>query len=179
MTNMDNATTEPPAELSAEEMERRTQIARKRSAAFGNITALLAKSPPYSDLKISDLSWLAGSAVTTGQFAIAEAHERTSGAVMPVGVVMWARVSEAVDQKLRGMTGETLKLELDEWRSGDIPWIIATVGERRVVSELLNNLMTSAFEGHEPRIRARTKDGTIKAGRLRLKDGEAEAAPEA
>lgn len=173
------ADTPTPVELSAEELEKRTDIAQKRSAAFGNITALLAKTPPYQDLKIADLAWIAGPALTTGQFVLAEAHDRASGTVMPVGVVMWARVSAAVDEKLSAMTDETIKLDLKDWRSGDIPWIIATVGERRVVSRMLSNLMASTFEGREPRIRARNADGKIINGKLRLKDGEAETSPDA
>jgi hemolysin-activating ACP:hemolysin acyltransferase len=87
--------------------------------------------------------------------------------VAPVGVVFWARVSPEVDQRLtEKIATEPVRLQLPEWRSGSIIWIVDAVGEHKVIEAMLTRLLETDWKGQEVRLRARTKDGGYKVGVL-------------
>jgi hemolysin-activating ACP:hemolysin acyltransferase len=68
---------------------------------------------------LADLEWLVLPAVLSKQVSVVQAQQ--SGVPVPVGVAIWASVSTAVDQRLSDLSAP-LRLQSDEWRSGDIPW---------------------------------------------------------
>ena len=78
---------------------------------------------------VADLGWLVVPAVANGQFAVAEARSQETGAITPVGALLWALVSADVDKHLTDLSAP-LRLKPNEWRSGDIPWIILAIGDR-------------------------------------------------
>ena len=63
------------------------------------------------------------------------------------------------DARLSRDLAAPVRVRPDEWRSGDIYWLIEAVGEARAVSALLKQLSESAFKGHEVKMRARTEGG--------------------
>jgi hypothetical protein len=77
-------------------------------------------------------------------------------------------VSDDVDKRLSDMTGP-LRLKPDEWRSGDIPWIVVATGSRKVIEGLVQQLSKTAFKGRAPKTRIRGKDGKISVGHLGVK----------
>ncbi|MGH1419217.1 MAG: toxin-activating lysine-acyltransferase [Hyphomicrobiaceae bacterium] len=160
--------------LSEEQMNKARDVAKQAAAAFGEVTALMMRTQPYADMPLKNLSWLVGPAITTGQFALAEARDKKSGNTVPVGAVLWAMVSEEIEQKLTAATKETDRLEIDDWQSGNVPWIVAAVGDSKVVSTLLERLAKSAFKNEPARIRGRDEDGNMTVGKLRIKPKEGE-----
>ena len=86
---------------------------------------------------------------------------------MPAAIVLWASVSAAVDKKLSENVNAPIKLRPDEWKSGDILWLIEGIGDGRVVSEILKQLGETAFKGREVKLRARGKDGKNAVSTLR------------
>ena len=173
-----------PAEPKAPEMEVASQGvqtaapglegAQKRSmadvhlaAAFGEIVLLLLRSP-RNNYSVADLGWLVAPAVGHGQFALAEARSEETGAVRPVGAVLWAMVSDDVDKRLSDVT-VPLRLKPDEWRSGDIPWIVVATGGMKVVEGLIQQLSKTVFKGKPPKTRIRGTDGKISVGHLGVK----------
>jgi cytolysin-activating lysine-acyltransferase len=169
------ASTGGTAALSPEEAKRRVQLAKQLAASFGELVMLLMHSPSERKHTLADLEWLAVPAVMNGQFALAEAQAKDTGVVTPVGALLWAFVSPEIDARLSDVS-KPVMLKPDEWRSGDIPWIILAVGDKRVVGGLLEKLTQPAFKGKLPKTRLRGADGKISVGTIEVKQAAAPAA---
>ena len=52
-----------------------------------------------------------------------------------------------------------MRLRPDEWKSGDILWLIEAVGDGRVVPGLLKQLSENALKGRDVKMRVRGQDG--------------------
>lgn len=157
-----------PAMLDPDEAKRRAAAAKQAAASFGEIVSLLMRSPTEKTHTLQDLEWLVAPAIVTGQFAVADAQSRETGAVMPVGAVLWANVSPEIDQQLSSNLDAPPRLRPQDWRSGDIPWIIMSIGDSRVVGGLLQQLSKSLFKDRPAKIRAKGADGKIVVGRLEI-----------
>jgi cytolysin-activating lysine-acyltransferase len=149
---------EKPA-LSAEERTKRVATAKKLAAAFGEMVTLLMRSSTDRQRPLQDLEWMVIPALKAGQFAIAEAHSKETGAVTPIGAVVWAFVSKDVDERLAASPDRLVPLRPEDWRSGDIPWIIVAIGEPKIVGGLLQPLAKTVFKGRPPKMRVRGADG--------------------
>lgn len=143
---------EQAAELSAEELQKRAAASKGISAAFGEIVAVLARSQHYKHYSLADLEWLAAPAIALGQFAKADAQHKTLGFTTPIAIVMWAKVSEEVDQRLSAALDQPIRLKPQEWKSGDIAWVVVAEGEQRATAALLQQIKERLF-----------KDATLKA----------------
>lgn len=121
------------------------------AVTFTRIISILMRSPHYRQYTIADLEWLVAPAILTGQSAVMEA--RVNGKQMPVAVAMWASVSEDVDQRLSSNLSTPLKLQPDEWRSGDILWLVDAVGDRTAVARLLKDVQASVFKQRQAKMR--------------------------
>ena len=164
------AASAPAAEaLSPEESKKRLVAAKQMAAAFGEIVTLLMRSPADKHHSLGDLEWLVVPAVARGHYALAEAQSKETGAMSPVGAVLWAFVSEDVDKRLTDLTAP-LRLKPNEWRSGDIPWIVMAAGDMRVLGGLIQQLTKTVFKDRAPKMRARGADGKVTVGRLEVKD---------
>ena len=129
-----NATADSPSTGTRLSKEKAAAASTQLSAAFGKITAVLMRAPMYRQMHLSDLEWLVAPAVATRQFLIAELQNKTNGLTVPVSAVLWARVSDDVDQRLTSNAGQAIRLRPEEWKSGSIPWLIAAAGEPRTVT---------------------------------------------
>jgi cytolysin-activating lysine-acyltransferase len=161
--------TEAPA-LDAEEAKKRAAASKRMAASFGEIALLMSQSPAEQHYALRDLDWLVAPAVRLGQFALAEAQSKTNGLVVPVGAILWALVSPEVDQRLSGQETGPVRLAPGEWRSGDIPWIIHTVGEPKILGGLMEQLTKTVFKDKAPKMRVRGQDGKAKVGEVHVKE---------
>jgi hemolysin-activating ACP:hemolysin acyltransferase len=162
----------PPAgesKLSPEDAKKRLVAAKQMAAAFGEIVTLLMRSPADKHHSLGDLEWLVVPAVARGQYALAEAQSKETGAMSPVGAVLWAFVSEDVDKRLSDLAAP-VRLKPNEWRSGNIPWIVLATGDMRVLAGLIQQLTKTTFKDQAPKMRARGPDGKVTVGRLEVKD---------
>ena len=126
------------------------------AVAFAKIVSLLMRSPHHKHYSLADLEWLVLPPLASGQFCIMEAKAAGSSEIgVPVGVALWASVSPEVDQRLTAITqpGTTLRLRPDEWRSGDILWLIEAVGDQRVMPGLFKQLSETKWKGREVKVR--------------------------
>jgi cytolysin-activating lysine-acyltransferase len=82
---------------------------------------------------------------------------------MPVRVALWASVSTAVDQRLSDLSA-AWRLEPDEWRSGDIPWLVELVADSPTRQVLLKHLGETIFKGRGIKLRVRSADGKMQIG---------------
>ncbi len=120
-------------------------VAKKMAASFGEIVTLLMHSAGDKHRSLVDLEWLVVPAVARGQFALADAQSKESGAVAPVGAVLWALVSEDVDKRATGNT--------------------------RILAGLIQQITKTAFNDRQPKMRARGADGKVTVGELKIKEG--------
>ena len=128
---------------------------------FGQIVTILMRSPQHKFLPLADLEWLVLPAVLGGQCSVAQAQ--LSGTAVPVGLALWASVSTAVDQRLSDLSAPG-RLQPDEWRSGDILWLVELVADARTRQLLLTNLGETVFRGREIKMRVRGADGQLQIG---------------
>ena len=163
------APVESPAAISPQ-MRQRNASAIRQSLDFAQIVSVLMRSPYHKHLALSDLEWLVLPPLLAGQFGVGQASARKGAPTLPAAVALWARVSPDVDKRLSENANVPIRLRPDEWRSGDILWLVEIVGDPRVVPQLMKRLGDTAFKGRDVKIRARGEDGkpvakTVAAGR--------------
>lgn len=122
------------------------------------------RSNPYRHSSLSDLEWLVLPPIMTVQFAILDAQ--VSGQTMPVALALWASVSAEVDQRLSDPTLPSIRLKPDEWRSGDILWLIDAVGDGTAIPHLLRGLIDGVFAGKQVKMRRVGPQRMTTMGRL-------------
>jgi hemolysin-activating ACP:hemolysin acyltransferase len=150
----------------SEEARRRAAAAVRHSLAFAQIVSILMHSPRYRHYTLGDLEWLVLPPLLTGQCSVAEAKSKENGASVPVAVALWASVSADVDRRLTENLSTPIRLRPDEWRSGDILWLIDAVGDRRVVPGLLKQLADNTLKGREIKVRGRGEGGKVEVKNL-------------
>ncbi len=155
--------------MSPEDAKKRMIASKQMAAAFGEIVSLLMRSPSDKHHSLQDLEWLVVPAVVRGQYALAEAQSKETGATAPVGAVLWGLVSDEVDKRLSDLSAP-LRLKPDEWRSGDIPWIVHATGDMKVLGGLIQQLTKTAFKDRQPKMRVRGRDGKVSVGHLEIKE---------
>ena len=149
-----------PPELSAEQLRAMAGAARAATAAFGEIVSLLMRLPQYKHYALSDLEWLVVPALLTGQFSLVTAQSKTKGMTAPVGIVLWASVSEELDQRLSAASGQPIRLHPQDWVSGDILWVLLASGDERVIQGMLKRLQEKEWANKKPaKLFVRAKDG--------------------
>lgn len=114
------------------------------SQVLGEITWLLTQSPVHKQLFIGDLEWFVMPAVLLEQFRI------FNGPQHPVGVALWATVSEETESRL---VDGAHKLRPDEWKNGDRPWLIELIapfgGQEEIMSDFSSNIFPDrSFKYH-------------------------------
>jgi cytolysin-activating lysine-acyltransferase len=119
------------------------------------------QSPLYRHYAIADLEWLVVPPLVAGAFALAEANTQANGPSFPVATVLWASVSPDVDKRLSENLTAPIRLRPDEWRSGDQFWVIAAIGEPKVLGGLLQQLQKAAFGDRSVKIRTAGEDGKV------------------
>jgi hemolysin-activating ACP:hemolysin acyltransferase len=175
------AKSQPPHDASTtplrtpEQQQKAAAASKMMMAAYGEIVNILSRSPNHGNKTLADLEWLAMPAVMTGQFSLAESQSKTHGLVTPTGLVTWASVSPDVDRRLTENIQKSLRLRPNEWKSGDILWLMDAVGEPKIVDAMLRNLVQTSWKGRIVRIRANGSDGTFKVGTIAAAPAETTA----
>ena len=85
-------------------------------------------------------------AVVNNQYLLAEAQSKASGFVVPVGAVLWVSVSAEARPRLSENLDQPFELAPNEWRSGDIGWLVVVVGDSRVINLMLKQLQETVLK---------------------------------
>jgi hemolysin-activating ACP:hemolysin acyltransferase len=106
-----------------------------------------------------------------GQFRLAHAMRPTGmrkadktprgGVSVPVAVVLWARVSSEIDRGLSESLDKQVRLQPNQWASGNNVWLMAAGGDRRAVPHFLKQLADDVFKGQHVKMRLRGPDGKV------------------
>lgn len=142
--------------LTDERMQAGLARAQQVHASLGSIVSVMMRSPRYQAVTLGYVQALVSPAIGTGQFAIINARDTERGFAAPVALALWASVSREVDARLSALGDKPMVLPMQDWRSGDIPWLIALVGDRRMAQPLLTNLQDKTFKGQA--LKARIKE---------------------
>jgi cytolysin-activating lysine-acyltransferase len=162
---------------SPEDAERVTERTKRITTAFGEIVSVFLRSPAHRHLFLADLEWLVVPALSTGQFALAEARHKESGLGAPVAVMLWATVSAEVDARLAANVGKPVRLKPDEWAAGPNAWVVEAVGEPRVVKALIDKALRGPLKGHALKVTTRSADGTPTLQLLQASDSPPASSP--
>jgi hemolysin-activating ACP:hemolysin acyltransferase len=145
--------------LSPEEAQRRAVATAKISVAFAQVVSVLMRSPVHKHFSLADLEWLVVPPLLAGQSLVVEAKAQSDGPGVPIAAALWASVATEVDKRLSENVNAPVRLRPDEWKSGDILWLVEVIGDGRVVPPLLKQLSETVFKGREVKLRIQGKDG--------------------
>ena len=140
----------PPAV--SEEMRQKLAASEMQFAlTFTRVVSVLLRSSHYKHYTLSDLEWLVMPPILTRQCAVL--HAEAGGLPVPVAVALWASVSPEVDGRLSQNVARPIRLRPDEWRSGEILWLIDVVGSAEASRQLLSRLQQEVFKGRQVKLR--------------------------
>jgi hemolysin-activating ACP:hemolysin acyltransferase len=146
--------------LRLEVLERRAEAAQREAAAIGQIVTLMIGSQPYKDRKLSDLRVTVLPAIRTGQYAVASGQSRSKGYARSLAAVLWACVSPEVDKRLSDPKSPA-RLNLTEWKCGDILWLVETIGDDRAIQALIQRLRANQWKGKSVKLRTTDAKGQV------------------
>ena len=117
------------------------------TAVLGETVAILMRDPRFRHVTLNDLEWAVVPALLTNQFMMMrgmvrpkfEGEDSTGdgpgdGLTVPVGLALWASVSDEVSEKLakQKADGVSYRLAPQEWNSGNNVWLLALVGPEKL-----------------------------------------------
>ena len=139
-------------EISKESLQR-YQAQKALAARFGEVVGFLMQSPAHKHFSLTDLEWLILPALLRNQISLAEINYMEKGLSKPVGLVAWAKVSEAIDKRLSDNPNQTIRLQPNEWNSGEIYWIIEALGAQKIVKPMIETLRNGPLKDKEIKLR--------------------------
>jgi hemolysin-activating ACP:hemolysin acyltransferase len=141
------------------------RVVEARFTVYGKILSILGRQKPFVDMPLGQIAAMVGPAVDAGLFAIADGQPKDqSGPAMPIAFIIWARVSAEVDKKLSENLQEMVTLTPQDWTSGDIHWLLLSVGPQQAVGAILKTVSQKLPPGQNFKTRFADKDGQQKVG---------------
>lgn len=127
--------------------------------SLGKMMAVLISSPRHQRMTLAEVYTRFLPPLTLNQFVVAEARPAGQEQTAPVGLVLWAEVSDAVQQRLMSDPTQPTLLAANEWRSGPNTWIVDALGPGPVVEAMMKQLLEGPFKGREVKLRRRQGEG--------------------
>lgn len=117
------------------------------------------RSPGHRNRTLADLEQIVIPALATRQFTVA--RRIVDDKVVPVGLIIWASVSPAIDAQLASSLDKPVALKPADWTSGENVWLVDAAGEARIVAAMINDACATKIK-RSMKVRAKDKDGTFK-----------------
>jgi hemolysin-activating ACP:hemolysin acyltransferase len=149
------------AALSPEEAKGRADYSHRIMQAFGSIVAIYMRSKTHRELRLAEVENIIGPAIATSQFSLAEAAHKENGLITPVAVVLWASLSDALDQEIAAHPEKPLALKATDWKTGDNVWVVEALGDQRVIGSIMSHLQQGTWKGRSVKMRSKAQDGKI------------------
>jgi len=107
------------------------------SHMLGEMVWLLTQSPTHRHFALADLEWMIMPPLMLEQYRIFR------GDTTPVGLALWAWLSEDAEKRLEAGLG---RLRPDDWKSGDRLWLVDLVApganeENQLTQKILGDLL--------------------------------------
>lgn len=122
---------------------------RREPNVYASAIWLMQLSRRHRHLFLADLEWALMPPLALQQFRLF--HKDS----VPIAQVTWAFVSAEVEERL---TQGRMRLKPEEWKSGDICWLIDVVAPPAVVPQIVQDVMKNAlagrtvkYFGHDPK----------------------------
>jgi hemolysin-activating ACP:hemolysin acyltransferase len=141
-------------------------VSKLVAASVGDIAVVFSRSPAHKHYSLADIEWMILPPVFNGQFYVAEAASAESGFRAPIAIATWAFVSEEVDHRLCADSAPRVRLRPDEWKGGEIAWIVDLAGNPRGVAGALQWLKSGPFKDKDAKVSAPRGDGRIQVETL-------------
>jgi len=117
------------------------------AATIGDLVVLFSRSPAHKHYALADIEWMVLPPVVARQVYIVEAANKETGFRAPVAAVTWAMVSEELDLVLQKQVGSSIRrLRPDQWKCGEVGWLIDAVGNAEGVRMALQWLAAGPFK---------------------------------
>ncbi len=129
------------------------------AAKFGDMVTILMQSKHHQDLRLADLRNRIVPPLLNKQYRVTEAGKGDTGVSVPAALILWARVSDSVHERLKAGINAPFDLTSDEWQSGENYWIIDIVGEQRCLAQGLTDLRKTDFKDKIIHYRVHGKEG--------------------
>ncbi|MCY1707282.1 toxin-activating lysine-acyltransferase [Pannonibacter sp. SL95] len=126
------------------------QVIRALHEGLGEMVTLLMRDPRWRHASLADLEWLLLPPLSLQQIVSARGKVKDrEGVTLPVGLGLWATVSPDVDAKLEAQkqAGIPPRLTPQDWKSGDICWLVVSVGPAELQQRLAEKLATEVLGG--------------------------------
>lgn len=159
-----DAASQAPQKLSEEARQKLAEGETQFALNLMRVISVLVRSPCYKHYALSDLEWLVVPPLRTGQCAILNAE--TPGLPVAAAVALWASVSAEVDARLSQDLQAPIRLRPDEWRSGEILWLVDVVGSAEAVWQLLERLKSNLFKNRQVKLRRANATGQVVVAEL-------------
>lgn len=127
--------------------------------ALGKMMAVLISSPRHQRMTLAEVYTRFLPPLTLNQYVVAEARPAGQEQTAPVGLILWAEVSDAVQQRLMSDPTQPTVLAASEWRGGPHAWIVDALGPGPVVEAMIKQLLEGPFKGREVKLRRRQGEG--------------------
>ena len=131
------------------------------AASFGEMVSLLMRSTHYKHYSLAELEWLLLPPLMHNQFLVVEARSKENGASVPVGLALWARVSEDVNKRLSENLDLPIKLRPDEWQSGEINWLVDMMGDDKMKQSMFQKIKSELPEKSTLKFRTMDDKGQV------------------
>jgi len=150
---------EAPRQPSAADPQQGAAASTRLLFRLGEIVSVMMRGPQFRAVPLGEIQALVLPPLMSGQYLVAEARSKSRGVISPVAVALWAKVSKEVDKRLSESLDKPIKLTPEEWKSGDIAWLIVLTGNAQAIAPMLKKFQETTLKGQPLKMRSRTKDG--------------------
>lgn len=133
-----------------EQIEKLQHRGQQLMAVLGEAVTVLMRDPRYRHHSLLELEWSVIPALVTDQYMFMRGKVRAqgqdavapAGLTVPIGIALWASVSDAVAEKLKRQRndGAGYRLAPQDWKSGDNLWLLVLSGPEKAIPALREQL---------------------------------------
>ena len=128
---------------------------------LGKAVSILMFSKNYQDMTLQQLTRVILPVLVANQYVIVEAQSDEHEVTSPVGLLLWARVSDELDQAMIDNADRQPRLNGRQWYSGENYWIIETIGKPKIVQAMIQKMVSGPFKDKRFKFRTRNSDGSL------------------
>ncbi|MET0547364.1 MAG: toxin-activating lysine-acyltransferase [Caulobacterales bacterium] len=150
----------PP--LSQQEVEKAVGESQQAMLAVGHMMTFLMNSEDIKNTTLQQARSIVWPAVTNQQFLVAMAQSNKTGHITPIGLALWANVSDEIDARLERDLDQPFNLGQTDWNSGQHTWLIMLAGDNRAIVPMVADMQKSRMGGRPMKMRVPDGDGKAK-----------------